>query len=350
MSLKPVIVKLVDGQDLCFDEARDAMRIIMAGKASDAQIGCILTALRMKGEKVEEVAGFASAMKEYCQRITPKVNGRLLDTCGTGGNKFQAFNISTISAFVAAGAGVVIAKHGNRSYTSKCGSADVLEALGYRLDLSPSEVERLIEKVGVGFMYAPVFHPAMKHAIGPRQELGIKTVFNILGPLTNPADANTQLLGVHSPELTESMAFSLRTLGIEEAMVVHGYGGMGEISTAGSTRVSSLQDGQVKTTDVKPGDFGVNEAPLAKLRGGTPEQGARVAYKVLVGEAEKPQMDVVLVNSSAGIKMAGLADSLKHGMELARESIDSGRAYCKLREMVRMSGGNLSRLEQLEHG
>jgi len=350
LSLKPVIGKLVDGMNLSFDEAKESMRTIMSGTATDAQIGSFLTALRMKGETVEEVSGFASAMRDFCQKISPKVDGKLLDTCGTGGDRLNTFNISTISAFVAAGAGVALAKHGNRSMTSKCGSADVLEHLGLPLDIAPRAVEVLIEKVGVGFIYAPVFHPAMKHAIGPRRELGLRTVFNILGPLTNPANAKIQLLGVYSPSLTEPMAESLHRLGVEEAMVVHGLDGMDEISTVGETRVSWLHEGEVETLIMKPRDFGVEKTSLDKLSGAGPELGARIAYKVLVGEAEKPQMDVVLVNSVAGIKMAGLSDGFTDGMELARESVESGAAYKKLRGLVKHAGGDLSRLETYEDG
>lgn len=350
MSLKPVLQKLVGGSSLDFSEAQESMRLIMSGEATDAQIGCFLTALRMKGETVEEVSGFASAMREYCQMINPKVNGRLLDTCGTGGDRVNTFNISTISAFVAAGAGVSLAKHGNRSVTSKCGSADVLEHLGLKLDLSPLKVKELIEKVGVGFMFAPVFHPAMKHAIGPRRELGVRTVFNILGPLTNPANASAQLLGVYSPELTEPMAKTLQKLGVDEAMVVHGLDGLDEISTVGTTQVSWLMDGEVKTVLFNPRDFGVSKAPLGKLKGEGPEHSSEIVYKVLTGEAESQKTDVVLVNSVAGIKMAGLSDGFMDGLELARESIESGAAYNKLRKLVKCSGGDLTILEKYEDG
>ena len=350
MSLKPVLGKLVDGMNLGFEEAKESMRTIVSGKATDAQIGCFLTALRMKGATVDEISGFASAMKDFCQKISPKVDGKLLDTCGTGGDRVNTFNISTISAFVAAGVGVALAKHGNRSVTSKCGSADVLEYLGLPLDIAPCEVEALIEKIGVGFIYAPVFHPAMKYVTGPRRELGLRTVFNILGPLVNPAEAKIQLLGVYSPSLTEPMAESLHRLGVEEAMVVHGLDGMDEISTIGETRVSWLRDGEVETLTMKPRDFGVEKTSLDKLSGAGPEHGARVAYKVLTGEAEKPQMDVVLVNSVAGIKMAGLSDGFTDGMELARESVESGAAYKKLRDRVKHAGGDLSRLETYEDG
>lgn len=349
MSLKPVLGKLVDGIDLGFEEAQESMRLIMSGKTTDAQIGGFLTALRIKGETVEEISGFASVMRDYCQTINPKVDGKLLDTCGTGGDKLNTFNISTLAAFVTAGARVSIAKHGNRSVTSMCGSADVLEQLGLRLDLTPDEVEHSIEKVGIGFMYAPVFHPAMKHAIGPRRELGIRTVFNILGPLTNPANACLQLLGVYSPELTEPMAKALQKLGVEEAMVVHGMDGLDEISTVGKTKVSWLREGDVKTMILKPKDFGVHKTSIAKLKGDNPERCAEIAYKLLVGSAEPPQMDIVLINSVAGIKMAGLSEGFTDGLDVARESIMSGAAYKKLRQLVKLSGGDLGQLEKLEN-
>ena len=219
--IKKVLGKLADGYDLSFKESKDSMTAIMRGEATPAQISCFLTALKMKGETIDEISAFAQTMREFCNRITPNVNGRLVDTCGTGGDRVNTFNISTVSAFVVAGANVSIAKHGNRSVTSKCGSADVLENLGLNLALKPADVEALIEKIGIGFIYAPAFHPAMKHAIGPRRELGISTIFNILGPLTNPADADAQLLGVFDPRLTEPLAQTLMALGCEEAMVVH---------------------------------------------------------------------------------------------------------------------------------
>ncbi len=349
MSLKPLINKVIDGEDLGFREAQESLGLIMSGNATNSQIGCFLAAMRMKKETVEEVSGFASAMREYCKTIQPKVNGKLLDTCGTGGDKLGTFNISTISMFVAAGAGVPIAKHGNRSASGKTGSADLLEHLGLKLNQTPEEVERLIERVGVGFMFAPVFHPAMKHAVSPRKEIGIRTVFNILGPLTNPANADVQLLGVYSDKLTEPMANSLSKLGVEEAMVVHGEDGMDEISTTGPTRVSWLKRGEVKSYSINPNDFGVQRTPLNKLRCEGTMQGAKITYKILVGEADSPQTDIVLVNSAAGIVIAGLSDNFSYAMDLARESIESGKAYNKLKKLVKLSGGDLSTLENLEN-
>ena len=240
--IKENIKKLVNGADLTHEESAASMKEIMSGEATNTQIGAFLTALRMKGETSNEITAFTSVMKQYCNQISPTVKGRLVDTCGTGGDKIKTFNISTTAAFVVAGADVAVAKHGNRSVTSKCGSADVLEMLGLNLSIVPEDVERAIEEVGVGFMFAPAFHPAMKYAIGPRREVGIRTVFNVLGPLTNPADANAQLLGVYDPRLTEPLANSLKSLGSEEAMVVHGLNGLDEISTIGKTRVSWLKE------------------------------------------------------------------------------------------------------------
>jgi anthranilate phosphoribosyltransferase len=348
--IKDSIGRLVEGLDLTFDEAREAMGEIMSGGATDAQIGSFLTALRMKGETIDEISAFASAMRAYCHRINPKVDGRLLDTCGTGGDKVDTFNISTTAAFVVSGTGVSIAKHGNRSVTSSCGSAEVLQGFGFNLALDPVDVECSIEEVGIGFMFAPAFHPAMKYAVGPRRELGVRTVFNTLGPLTNPAGASAQLLGVYDPSLTEPLAKSLQRLGSEEAMVVHGLDGMDEISTLGATRVSWLRDGEVSTFEVTPMDFGVRKASPEEIRGGGPKESTELTYRILKGIEgyDDPRTEIVLMNSAAGIVVAGKADDFMSGMELARESIISGDAYGKLRTLVEASGGDLSKFEELE--
>ena len=348
--LKCFIEKLVEGRDLTFEEAKEAMGEIMSGGATDAQIGSFLTALRMKGETIDEISAFASAMRAHCQRINPKVDGRLVDTCGTGGDKIDTFNISTTAAFVVSGADVCIAKHGNRSVTSSCGSAEVLQGLGLNLALEPGDVERSIEEVGIGFMFAPAFHPAMKYAIGPRRELGVRTVFNILGPLTNPAGASAQLLGVYDPDLTEPLAKSLNRLGSEEAMVVNGLDGMDEISNIGATKVSWLRDGDVSTYEVTPMDFGVRQTSMEEIRGGDPKESAELTYRILKGIEgyDDPRTEIVLMNSAAGIVVAGKADDFMCGMELARESIGSGAAYERLRSLIKASGGDLSKLEELE--
>ena len=348
--IRESIGKLVEGRSLSFVEGREAMAEIMSGGATDAQIGAFLTALRLKGETIEEISALASTMREYCHRISPKVSGRLVDTCGTGGDKVDTFNVSTAAAFVVSGAGISIAKHGNRSVTSGCGSADVLQGLGLNLAVEPREVERSIEEVGVGFMFAPAFHPAMKNAIGPRREMGVRTVFNILGPLTNPAAASAQLLGVYDGSLTQPLAESLGRLGSEEAIVVHGLDGMDEISTLGPTRLSWLRDGEVETFTATPRDFGVKKVKAEEITGGGPEENAGHIYRVLssLAGAGNPRTEIVLVNGAAGMVVAGEADDFTGGMELARESIESGAAIERLRRLVRASHGDPSRLEELE--
>jgi anthranilate phosphoribosyltransferase len=348
--IKESIQKLVDGSDLTYEESASSMKEIMSGKATNAQVGAFLTALRTKGETTDEITAFTSVMKKYCKRIHPQVKGRLVDTCGTGGDKIKTFNISTTAAFVVAGADIAVAKHGNRSVTSKCGSADVLEMLGLKLNVEPEEVEKAIEEVGVGFMFAPAFHPAMKYANGPRRELGIRTVFNVLGPLTNPADATAQLLGVYDPRLTEPLAHSLKTLGCEEAMVVHGLDGLDEISTIGETRISWLRNDKVTTMEMNPKDFGIEQAKLDDILGSTPEENAELTFKILYGGiyADDPKREIVQLNGAAAIIVGCKSEDFGYGIEAAKESIESGKAYKKLKELVKFSGGDLTKLEQLE--
>ncbi len=344
------IQSLVERVSLSYQESRQAMNEIMSGKATNAQIAAFLTALRMKGETVDELASFAAVMREHCHTIHPRVRGRLVDTCGTGGDRIKTFNVSTGAAFVIAGAGVFVAKHGNRSVTSRSGSADVLEHLGLNLSMPPSNVEKSIEQVGVGFMFAPTFHPAMKHAIVPRKEVGIRTVFNLLGPLSNPACAEAQLLGVYGAELTLPLAIALKNLGCQEAIVVHGLDGLDEISTTGGTVVSRLKDGEVTTQEMHPEDFGVKQANINALTGGPPDVNAEVLFRVLSGNypEDDPKTEIVLVNSAAGIILGEKAEEFKTGMDCAKESIRSGAAYKKLRELVKVSGGSLEKLEELE--
>jgi anthranilate phosphoribosyltransferase len=328
--MKEIINKLVGGSDLSREEAHTAMKTIMSGEATPAQIGGFLTALRIKGETVEEISESARVMREFASTIHPKVKGTLVDTCGTGGDKLKTFNISTVSAFVVAGASVPIAKHGNRSVTSKCGSADVLEELDVKIDISPKEVEQIIEKVGIGFMFAPLFHGAMKHAIGPRRELGIRTVFNILGPLTNPANAQAQILGVFDVGLTEKIAGVLKDLGIKKALVVHGMDGLDEISNIGDTQISELNSEKIETYVVSPEDFGLKRAGAKALSGGDAKYNAELARRILSGKESGPRQDIVELNAGAGIYVGGGASSIKEGIEVARESIKSGRAHDKL--------------------
>jgi anthranilate phosphoribosyltransferase len=348
--IRESIAKLVEGASLSHEDAYTVMAEIMSGGASNAQIAAFLTALRLKGESVEEVTAFAEIMRENCRRIRPHVAGRLLDTCGTGGDKVKTFNVSTAAAFVIAGAGVAVAKHGNRSVTSKCGSADVLERLGLNLSLERDSVKSAIEQVGIGFMFAPAFHPAMKYAIAPRKEIGIRTVFNVLGPLTNPASADAQLLGVYDRKLVEPVAHVLKRLGCAEAMVVHGLDGLDEISAVGKTAIAWLRDGEVTSLETSPKDFGVKHANADGLKVSTLEESAEKFFRSLSGRyaLDDPRLEMVLVNSAAGIVVGGKAEDFTTGMESARESLSSGAAYMKLKQLVRVSKGDLSKLEEME--
>jgi anthranilate phosphoribosyltransferase len=344
------IQKLVSGEDLTHGEAREVLMEVMSGAATEAQIGSFMTALTIKGETIQEISAFASVMKEFCRQINPRVDGRLVDTCGTGGDLVKTFNVSTTSALIVAGAGISVAKHGNRSVTSKSGSADVLERLGLNLNLDPKTVERTIEEVGIGFMFAPVFHPAMKYAIGPRREVGIRTVFNILGPITNPAGANAQVLGVYSERWLEPLAYALKELDCEEAMVVHGVDGLDEISIINRTMIAWLRDREVSLMEITPEDFGFNLARPEEIIERTPEQSVETTFKLLrnILSPGDPKRKMVLLNAAAGIIVGGLADDFVDGLELAAESMESGRAYEKLCKLIEASGGELSKLEELE--
>ncbi len=324
MMINETLEKFVDGHEVDRDEARGAMAAIMSGACTPAQIGAFLVALRMRGETVEQISGFAEAMRESCVRITTR-HENVVDTCGTGGDALDTFNISTAAALVTAAAGVPVAKHGNRSVSSRCGSADVLAELGVRIDLEPQEVEKCLDQHLIGFLFAPSHHPAMKHAIGPRRELGLRTVFNILGPLTNPAGARRQLLGVFDPALTEVLAETLGALGSERALVVHGLDGMDELSTTGTTRVSELRDGGVETFEVTPEQFGFERATAQDLVGGDPAESARGLLDALSGEPS-PARDIVALNAGGAIYVGGRVDSIEEGIALATEAIESRAA------------------------
>lgn len=344
--IKEAISKVVEGEDLESEEARLVMEEIMSGRATNAQIASFLTALRMKSERVEEIVSFAHTMLRYASIISPKVDGVMVDTCGTGGDRIKTFNISTISAFVATGAGLVVAKHGNRAVSSKAGSADVLEALGINVMLEPERVCECIEKVRMGFMFAPIFHPAMKYAIGPRREIGIRTVFNILGPLTNPAKVKAQVIGVYDVSLVEKIAEVLRGLGLRHAIVAHGLDGLDEISPIGETKIAELKDGEIITYRVAPEDFGRERAKMSEIEGGNAEENARIAIDILKGR-KGAKRNAVLMNAAAAMVVGGLAADLKDGFELAAVSIDSGEAYRKLEDLIRFTGGEL-RLERFD--
>ena len=334
MALKKYIAEVINRRDLSHADAEMAMNVIMGGEATAAQIGSYLTALRMKGETVAEVAGSAAAMRAHVVRVSAELepNEILADTCGTGGDGAHTFNISTTAAFVVAGAGVKVAKHGNRAVSSKSGSADVLLALGGNLDLNAAQVGQCIDAVGSGFLYAIKHHPAMRHAIGPRRELGQRTIFNILGPLTNPAGATHQLIGVFDPALTEVMAGTLAELGTKAAFVVHGHDGLDELTTTGLNRVSHLLNGEVRTFTFDPATLGLARAVASDLMGGDSAENAAITQAVLSGEDQGAKRDIVLLNAAA-VLAAGSGD-LTAGLEKARVAIDSGAAYQKLTDWV----------------
>lgn len=330
--IKEAISKVVEGENLTSEEASLVMDEIMKGRATPSQIASFITALRMKGETPEEIAGMARKMREMARNISSEKEG-VLDTCGTGGDGLKTFNISTAAAFVAAGAGVPVAKHGNRAVSSECGSADVLEALGVKIDLPPERAERCLNGVGIAFLFAPLFHPAMKHAITPRREIGIRTVFNILGPLTNPAKADYHLLGVFSSHLVRTMAEVLSKLGVKKALVVHGADGLDEISTTGENRIALMEGGKVVELSLNPEEVGVNRSSLEELRVETREEAVEKMRKVLKGE-KGAERDIVLLNAAAAFIVSERASSWEEGLKLAEESIDSGKAYQKLEEMI----------------
>jgi anthranilate phosphoribosyltransferase len=319
------------------DEAEAVMNQIMTGTATDAQIAAYLMALRMKGETADEITGSARAMRSNAHNVPSSGGDELLDTCGTGGDKSGTFNISTTVAFVAAGAGAKVAKHGNRASSSKCGSADVLAELGVNLDLTPEQVGQCIDDVGIGFLFAAKLHPAMKYAIGPRKQMAVRTIFNILGPLTNPAGAKRQLMGVFAADLTDMLAHVLGKLGSISALVVSGYGGLDELTTTGPNRISRYEAGTVRTDEIDPREFGFRGAAISELLGDDAPTNARILRGVLNGEIQDARRDVVLLNAGAALIAAGLAANLNDGIRLATESIDSGRALAKLDMLVDVS-------------
>jgi anthranilate phosphoribosyltransferase len=335
MNIREAIEKLVNRVNLSEAEMISVMNEIMTGEATPLQVASFLTALRMKGETVQEITGAARVMREKAHRI--KVRSKtVVDTCGTGGDQKGTFNISTTCAFVLAGAGVPVAKHGNRSVSSQSGSADVLAVLGVKVDAPRERVEACIEKIGIGFLFAPLLHEAMKYAVQPRRDIGIRTIFNLLGPLTNPAMATHQLIGLYSGELIGTIAHVLKNLGSARAMVVHGNEGMDEISLCGPTRIAELRDGVVTEYVLEPETVGLKKCRLEDLRGGSAEESAAVVRAVLQGK-KGANRDVVLLNSGAALYVSGTVASVAEGMRLAAESIDSGRAQQKLEGLVRMS-------------
>ena len=333
--MQDAVKKAVEGCDLTREEAQAAMQVIMNGEATEAQIGGFLIVMRLKGETVEEIASFARVMREKATRIDAG-GADVLDTCGTGGDGSHTFNISTVSAFVAAGAGITVAKHGNRSVSSTCGSADVIRELGINIDIPPEKVSECLQKAGVAFLFAPNLHASMKFAIGPRRELGVRTFFNILGPMTNPAGARRQLMGVYGADLVETVAGVLADLGSERAFVVHGDDGLDEITTVTGTHVAEIRDGVVRSYTVRPEDFGIPQASPGDLTGGDAEKNARIFMSVLAGE-KGPARDIVVLNSAFAVCAGGMAETPREGVDIAIHSIDSGAAMKKYETLKEMS-------------
>jgi anthranilate phosphoribosyltransferase len=335
--MKEMIAEVINGRDLDQRQAEAAMDQIMNGEATPAQIGSYLTALRMKGETVQEIVGSARSMRSHVVKVDiPREAGAMLvDTCGTGGDGKHTFNISTTAAFVVAGSGVKVAKHGNRAASSKCGSADVLLALGGNLDLTPEQVAECVNRIGIGFLYAINHHPAMRHAIGPRRELGQRTIFNLLGPLTNPAQASHQLIGIYDPDLTETVARVLGELGSEAAFVVHGADGLDELSTTGVNRVSRLEAGKVTTFELDPAKLGLPRSQLEDFLGGEPEENAKITHDILAGLDQGARRDIVLLNTAGALSLE--SNDWVAALVEAREAIDSGAAYQKLEAWIKMT-------------
>ncbi len=332
---KEHLKKIIARTDLTQEEMSDMMMEIFSGNITDAQIGAMMGALSTKGETYEELAGAAVAMRRKAVRISVAAS-TIVDTCGTGGDGAKTFNISTTTAFVVAGCGVTVAKHGNRSVSSQCGSADLLEALGLNLNIHPELVEEAVSHIGIGFLFAPLYHSAMRYAANARKQIGLRSIFNMLGPLTNPAAANCQLLGVYAPSLTEMFAQALLMLGGKRAFIVCGHDGLDEISICAPTRISELRDGRVLTYDISPEQFFGYRADPLDLMGGSPAQNAEITQKILSGE-KGPKRDIVLLNAAAALTAAGKTPDLKEGIKLAEQSIDSGKAMNKLHELIAFS-------------
>ena len=335
MMIREALDKVVQKIDLPEGEMMAVMEEIMEGKATPAQIGSLATALRMKGETVEEVTGAARIMRRKAARVNACAT-TIVDTCGTGGDKLGTFNISTTTAFVVAAAGIVVAKHGNRAVSSGCGSADVLEALGVNISVDQEIVEECLQQIGIGFLFAPKLHGAMKYAVGPRREIGIRTIFNMLGPLTNPAGATAQLLGVYDAKLTEMFAGVLKNMGTKRAFVVHGADGLDEVTITGETRVAELKDGVIRAYNISPKEFVGATYPLEAIRGGDPSVNARILTDVLSGTPGACR-DIVLMNAAPAIVAGEKAADIREGVEIAADCIDSGRAAKKLRALIEMS-------------
>jgi len=336
MDMKQALSKVIEGESLTREEARQVMSTIMDGEATTSQIGALLAALRMKGETVQEIAGFAEVMREKSIRLNHRLSG-VLDTCGTGGSGIHKFNVSTTSAIICASLGVPVAKHGNRAMSGKSGSADVLEALGVNIMLTHEQAAECLKNIGICFMFAQNYHPSMKYAAGPRRELGIRTVFNVLGPLTNPANAEHQLMGIYDRSKTELIAGVLRELGSKHALVVGSLDGLDEISICAPTQVSELKNGEIRTYEITPEELGLTRHSLEQVMGGEPAHNAKIVREVL-GGAQGAYRDIVLINAAASLYAADRCEDLREGVQLAAQAIDSGAALSKLQELIEYTG------------
>ena len=347
--IRECIPLLLENHELTTDQAKATMKEIMSGEATSSQVAAFLIGLKKKRETTDEVTALAQVMREFSRRIHPKINGYLLDTCGTGGDRTKTFNVSTTAAFVIAAAGVPVAKHGNRSFTSKCGSADVLEQLGLNLNMEPELIETAIEEIGIGFMFTPNFHPAMKSVASVRREIGVRTVFNILGPLTNPAGANAQLIGVYDSELLEPMCLAAQNLGAKSVMTVYGLDGVDEISMTGKTIIVKRQNGRVFRDEVEPEDLGFKRSTAEEVSGSDPEENARLTAKILSGHIglNDPRVQMVLANAAAGLVLCERAENLREGVEIASKVLSDGKPFQRLSRLVEFSGGDTHRLKNL---
>ncbi len=331
--IKQLIKKITSNKDLTREETEKLFDILMKGEATDSQIGAVLIGLKMKGETVEEIATAASVMKREAVKVPVSDRSRLVDTCGTGGDRVNTFNVSTITAFVVAGAGAKVAKHGNRSVSSKCGSADIMEALGVNIQIAPEKAAEALEKIGLAFLFAPIYHPAMKNVIKQRREIGVRTIFNLLGPLSNPADAKFQLMGVYDGNLVEPLTKVLSELGVKKAFVVHGMEGLDEVSITTETVVGELNDEEINIYKVKPEEFGLKRASLSEIQGGDLEYNLKVALSILEGKDYSPKTDFVALNAAFALKVSGIVENIKDGIELAKETIYSKRAFEVLQKL-----------------
>jgi len=347
--IRECISLLLENHELTPDQAKATMKEIMSGEATSSQVAAFLIGLRKKRETADEVTALALVMREFSRRIHPKISGYLLDTCGTGGDRTKTFNVSTTAAFVIAAAGVPVAKHGNRSFTSKCGSADVLERLGLNLNMEADLVERAIEEIGIGFMFAPNFHPAMKNVASVRREIGVRTIFNILGPLTNPAGANAQLIGVYDNDLLEAMCLAAHNLGAKSVMTVYGLDGIDEISMTGKTTIVRGQNGRIFRDEVDPEDLGFKRSTIEEVAGSDPEENARLTARILSGHLghNDPRVQMVLANAAAGLVLCERAENFREGVEMASKVVSDGKPFQTLSQLVEFSGGDTHRLKNL---